>query len=93
MHTLSKPEQWRTFLHQYAELYAQAAITEVQRNQDEQARSLVTSFARIASGTTIAQYITTYENSIPTTGEDISEDERRANNELLKRLRQLRKGL
>jgi predicted solute-binding protein len=93
MHTLSKPEQWRTFLYQYAELYAQAAITAVQRNQDEQARSLVTSFARIAGGTTIAEYITTYENSIPTTGEDISEDERRANNELLKRLRQLRKGL
>ena len=39
MNTLSTADQWSTFLHQYTELYAQTAITQVRRNQDSEALS------------------------------------------------------
>src|SRR5260370_33121824 len=64
MHTLSSPEQWSTFLHQYTELYAQAAITEVRRNQDAQAHAILSSFIRIAGRSEIAQHIQNFDNSI-----------------------------
>jgi len=91
MHTLSSPEQWSTFLHQYTELYAQAAITEVRRNQDAQAHAILSSFISIAGKSAIAQHIQDFENSIPTSGEELTEEEKIANKDLVKRLRELRK--
>ena len=93
MHTLNAPDQWSIFLHQYAELYAQAAITEVRRNQESQASSILSSFSHIAGRDEIIQYIKAYEESVLTAGDELSEDEARANNELVKRLRALRKSL
>jgi tetratricopeptide (TPR) repeat protein len=91
--TLSTPQQWSTFLHQYAELYAQAVITEVRLNEDEQARALLTSFVRIAGLPPVEKYLKAYEDSLPTSGENMTEEEIRANKDLIKRLRQIRKGL
>ena len=93
MHTLSSPNQLSTFLHQYTELYAQAAITEVRRNHDSQAYSILSSFAHIAGRDAIKQQIKAYEDSIPGIGDEVSEDEAYANNELIKRLRALHKRL
>ena len=93
MNTLRAPEQWRTFLGQYATLYAQAAITQVRRDQDVQARQLLSSFARIAGSAVIVQHIKAYEPSIPVEGEELSEAEILANQNLVKRLRQLRNSL
>ena len=93
MHTLSTPQQWSLFLHQYAELYAQTAITDVRRNADEQARQLLQNVTRIAGAKEIIQHLKAYEETIQTSGDDISEDEIRANKDLLKRLEQLRKGI
>jgi len=93
MNTLSSPDQWSAFLHQYTELYAQAAITELRRNQDDQARSILSSFVRITGREPIMQYIKAYENSILTASDEMSENETQANNELVKRLRKLRKSL
>jgi NAD/NADP transhydrogenase alpha subunit len=93
MHTLSSAQQWSTFLHQYTELYAQAAITEVRRNQDSQAHAILSSFARIAGKDAIVQQIKAYEDTIPTRGDEVTEDEARANTDLVKRLAELRKRL
>src|SRR5205085_6175938 len=49
MRTMSIPQQWRTFLRQYAELYAQQAITLVRLQQDAQALTQAQSFADIRS--------------------------------------------
>jgi hypothetical protein len=80
-------------LRQYAELYAQAVITEVRLNEDERARALLTSFVRIAGLPPIEKYLKAYEDSLPTSGENMTEEEIRANKDLVKRLRQIRKGL
>jgi tetratricopeptide (TPR) repeat protein len=93
MGTLSTPQQWTIFLRQYADLYALAAITGVRRRQDEQARTILTSFVRIAGASGIVQRIKAYEDSIPTANGGITEDEIRANKDLVKRLGQLRKEL
>jgi len=93
MGTLTTPQQWTMFLRQYADLYALAAITEVRRRQDEQARTILTSFVRIAGASEIVQRIKAYEDSVPTISGEVTEDEIRANKDLLKRLGQLRKGL
>ena len=93
MNTLSSADQWSTFLHQYIELYAQAAITEVRRNQDSQALSTLSSFVRITGRDSIMQYLMAYENSILATTDEMSENEAQANSELIKRLRALRKKL
>ena len=93
MNTLSTPEQRSIFLHQYVELYVQAAVTEVRRNQDSQARVILSSFAGIAGNTTVIEHIRVYEDSVPTRGEELTEEEERTNKELIKRLRELRKGL
>jgi tetratricopeptide (TPR) repeat protein len=93
MNTLSSPDQWSTFLHQYTELYAHAAITEVRRNQDTKARSILSSFIRITGKDPIIQYIKAYEDSILTTSDEMSENEAQANSLLVKRLRALRKSL
>jgi len=93
MNTLSTPEQWSLFLNQYADLYAQAAITEARRNQDSKAKEILSSFARIAGNAAIAQHLKTYEESVPTKGEDLTEDEIRANRDLIRRIRELRRSL
>jgi tetratricopeptide (TPR) repeat protein len=93
MHTLRLPEQWSTFLHQYAELYAQAAIAAVRRNRDAEALAILSSFARIAGEDAIVQHIKDYENSVPTSGDELTEDEVAANKDLVRRLRELRKRL
>ena len=93
MHTLRSPEQWSMFLHQYAELYAQAAIAAVRRNRDAEALAILSSFARIAGEDAIVQHIKDYENSVPTSGDELTEDEVAANKDLVRRLRELRKRL
>ncbi len=93
MRTMSIPQQWRTFLRQYAELYAQQAITLVRLQQDAQALTQAQSFADIAGRDAIAQQIKAYEETVPTSGEELTEDEIRENKELVKRLGQLRKRL
>src|SRR6266487_2469584 len=70
-----------------------SAITEVRRNQDSQARAILSSFAGIAGNTTVIEHIRVYEDSVPTRGEELTEEEERTNKELIKRLRELRKGL
>ena len=93
MHTMSMPQQWSTFLRQYAELYAQQAITLVRLHQDAQALTHAQAFAGIAGSTAIAQHMKAYEETVPTSGEEMPEDEIRENKELVKRLGQLRKRL
>jgi tetratricopeptide (TPR) repeat protein len=93
MKTLSMPEQWSTFLQQYTSLYAQAAITLVRLKQNFQAAVQLQSFTRIAGSGEVVQQIKAYEGTIPTSGDEITENEMRANKELIKRLGQLRKGV
>ena len=93
MNSLSSVDQWSTFLHQYTELYAQTAITEVIRNQDSEAISTLSSFVRITGRDPIMQYLLAYENSILATNDEMSENEAQTNSDLVKRLRTLRKKL
>ena len=62
MNTLSTPQQWSTFLKQYAELYAQAAITQIRRRADAEARTLLTSYVRISGASEVVQHIKMYED-------------------------------
>jgi hypothetical protein len=64
LHTL---QQQSMFLYQYAELYAQTVITDVQRNQDEQARGLLHHFARLSGGDELVRHLEAYEDALPTT--------------------------
>jgi len=92
--TLPAPEQWTApFMRQYAALYAQAAITEVRRNREQQARALLEAYVRLAGPHELLEQLKAYEESIPTGGEHLSEEAISANKDLQKRLRQLRKGL
>ena len=76
------------FLCQYAGLYAQTAITDVQRNQDEQGRALLHHFARLSCGDELARHLEAYEHALPTThGEKVSEGE------LLSRIHKLARHL
>ncbi len=75
------------------ELYAQAAITEVRLNQDNQAYTTLSSFTRIAGRDAVKQHLKAYEDSIPTKDDELSENEAYANKELIKRLGALRKRL
>ena len=93
MQSLSTPQQWSMFLRQYAELYAQTAITDVRRNQDEQAHSLLQQFARIAGANELIRHLKAYEDAMPLEGDMLTEEELRSNQNLVKRLRQIRKGL
>jgi hypothetical protein len=54
-------------LCQYAGLYAQTAITDVQRNQDEQARALLHHFARLSCSAELVRHLEAYEHALPTT--------------------------
>ena len=93
MQSISKPEQWSMFLRQYAELYAETAITDIRRNQDEQAHLLLQNFARIAGTQEIVRHMQTYEDAMPTSGAEVTEEELRHNIDLVARIRQVRKGL
>ena len=93
MHTLRTPQQWSIFLHQYSEVYVQAAITDVRRNADEQAHRLLRNVAPIIGAADIIQRLKAYEETIQIAGDDITEDEIRANKDLLKRLSLLRKAV
>ncbi len=81
MHSLSTPQQWAMFLRQYAELYAQTAITDIRRNQDEQARTLLQNVARIAGPQALTRHLQVYIDAMPTSSEDLTEEERRSNTE------------
>ncbi len=93
MQSLDTPQQWSMFLRQYADLYAQTVITDVRRNQDEQAQVLLQNFVRIAGSTEVVRYIQAYEKAVPTKGDELSEAEIAMNKDVVKRLEQLRKGL
>src|SRR5439155_10810728 len=93
MQSLSTPQQWSMFLRQYADLYAQTVITDVGRNQDEQARTILQNFVRIAGRTVVVRYIQAYKDALPTEGDGLSDTEIRMNRDVGKRLEQLCKGL
>jgi len=93
MRSMSIPQQWSMFLRQYTQFYAQAAITLVRLNRDAEALVQLQSFARVAGAGAIVQQIKAYEETIPTSGDQLMEDEIRANKDLVKRLNQLRKKL
>ncbi len=93
MNTLRTPQQWSIFLRQYAEQYAETAITAIRRQQNEQARTLLQSFVRIAGSIELKQHIAVYSQTIPTSGDDLSEAELLTNRNVVKQLEQLRGGL
>jgi tetratricopeptide (TPR) repeat protein len=93
MNTISNPERWGTFLRQYAEQYAQTCITDIRRQQNTQARTLIHNFTRIAGKTDIEKHLKAYQDTLPTEGEEFSEEELRTNKALVKNLEQLLKGL
>ncbi|OLC59899.1 MAG: hypothetical protein AUH89_05160 [Ktedonobacter sp. 13_1_40CM_4_52_4] len=93
MKTLSTPQQWSMFLRQYPQFYAQSAITLVRLNRDTEALVQLQSFAQIVGAATIVEQIRVYEETIPTSSDEMTEEEIRANKDLVKRLDQLRKKL
>src|SRR5450755_2401267 len=93
MNSIASAQQWTLFLRQYAELYAQTAVTDIRLNRDEQARALLKNFARIAGTAELLQSLNAYENDLPTEGEELSEEEIRANTDLLRRIKQLSKSV
>ena len=93
LHTLSTPQAWGTFLRQYADLYAQSAITDLRSGNDQQALSLSQNFARVAGASELQQRFKLYTADIPTNDEDMPEDELEANRDLVARIEQIRKGL
>jgi len=62
-------------------------------NRDTEALAQLQSFAQIAGAATIVEHIRAYEETIPTSSDDMTEEEIRANKDLIKRLDQLRKKL
>ncbi len=93
MNTISTPERWVTFLRQYTEQYAATIITDLRRHQDEPAHVLLQNFVRITGASEIERHLKDYENTIPTEGDDVSEEELNANRDLLRRLEKIRRGL
>jgi hypothetical protein len=95
MQSLSTPQQWSMFLRQYADLYAQIAMTDVRRNQDKQAQAVLHNFARIAGSAELARQLKAYEDalSVEENENGLSEAEIRKNKDIVQRLEQLRKGL
>jgi len=93
MQSLSTPQQWSLFLRQYAELYAQTAIADVRRDQDEQARTLLQNYARIAGEAELTRHLQAYEDAMPISGEDVTAEELLSNQNLVKRLRQIHEEL
>jgi tetratricopeptide (TPR) repeat protein len=93
MESLSTSQQWSMFLRQYADLYAQTAITDIRRNQDKQAQALLQKFARIAGSAELARQLKAYEDALPEEENGLSAAEIRTNKDIVQRLEQLRKGL
>ena len=93
MKTISSPQRWGTFLRQYAAQYAETIITDIRSQQNTQARTLIQSFIRIAGKTVIEKHLKALQNTLPTEGEELSEEELRTNKTLVKNLEQIRKGL
>jgi hypothetical protein len=62
-------------LCQYAGLYAQTAITDVQRKQDEQGRALLHHFARLSCSDELVRHLEAYEHTLPTQGEKVPQEE------------------
>jgi hypothetical protein len=81
------------FLRQYSDLYAQTIVTALRLNQDEQARTLAQQFTRIAGPKDLLQNLQTYERDLATESEDLSAEEVSANQDLLKRIRQINRVL
>jgi tetratricopeptide (TPR) repeat protein len=93
MHTISSHAHWSTFLRQYAEQYAQTIITDIRRQQNTQARTLLENFIRIAGKTQIEKHLKAYQDTLLTEGEELPEEELRTNKALVQSLEQVRKGL
>ena len=93
MQGLRSAQQWATFLRQYAQLYVETAVTDMRSGADEQARARLQAYVRIAGSGELKQFLQEYEEAIPTSGDELSEEELRSNKDLVKRLGQLRKGL
>ncbi len=93
MKTLNTPEQWKIFLRQYTELYAQKAITLVRLEQENAAQACLQDFARIAGADELRAYLQTFESSIPLQDEELTAEQNAENQALLKRLKQVRKGI
>ncbi|GER89417.1 hypothetical protein KDW_35790 [Dictyobacter vulcani] len=93
MESISTPQRWSMFLRQYAEQYAQTAITDLRQNNDAQARSLLENFVRIAGSQEVVARLQAYEADIPIGGEELSNEEIQRNTDLVKRLAQLRRSL
>ena len=93
MQSLASAQQWATFLRQYAQLYAETAITDVRSGADEQAYARLQAYVRIAGSRELKQFLQEYEETLSTHGDEVSEEELRINKDLAKRLAQIRKGL
>jgi vacuolar-type H+-ATPase catalytic subunit A/Vma1 len=93
MNSLSRPQEWSSFLQQYAELYAQTALTDVRLQQEEQARELIRNFVQIAGSQELKSSLSRYIADIPNNDENMSEEEQRENQELVKKIEHLRKQL
>ncbi len=93
MNTIGLPQQWSLFLQQYADLYAQTAITDIRQKHDEQARTLLHNFARIAGSGALQKRLEAYISDIPITDAELSEQELADNKDLIRRIEQARKAL
>ncbi len=93
MNSISTPQQWSMFLRQYSDLYAQTIVTDIRLNQDEQARSVAQNFTRIAGSKELLQNLQLYERDLASEDEDLSAEEVLANQDLLKRIRQINRVL
>jgi hypothetical protein len=93
MNSISTPQRWGTFLRQYAEQYAETAITDMRQHNDEQASILLQGFVRIAGSTELLQHLQAYEAAIPIGGEELSAEDIQTNTDLVKRLAQLHRIL
>ena len=93
MKTLKTPEQWRLFLQQYTELYAQHAITLARLGREGEAQGSLQGFAHIAGPAELKSYLHTFEASIPADGEQLTEEQLAENQALHRLLHHLRKGL
>lgn len=93
MNSLGTPHQRRMCLCQYAELYAETAITEIRRNQDEQARTVLQNMVRITGSHELVRHLQVYIDAMPISGEDLTEEERHSNRDLVRRIKHVLKDL
>jgi hypothetical protein len=91
--TLSQAEQRRLFLRQYSEFYAQKALILARLQRDSEAQTDLNNFARIAGSDQLKLHLQAFEDSIPVQDTELTESQLAENQALLKRVKQLRKGL